>query len=307
MQLRARKARRALSGRGFSEAVTWSFCQRNEATLFGGHGEGLALENPISSELDVMRPTALVHLLKALQSNADRGLDEAWLFEVGPVYVTDQPDGQRLVASGVRRIVGDRHWAGGRRPDIFDIKADVLAALDAAGVASRSLQIAAEAREWWHPGRSGVMRMGPKNVLAEFGEIHPGVLKKLDIDGRVLAFEIVLDAIPKPKKSSGLKARTQLEKADLNPVKRDFAFLVDKTVTADSLMRAAKGADSKMISGVSMFDVYEGKGVPEGQTSLAIEVTLQPRDKTLTDEEIEAISSKIIAKVSSATGASLRG
>jgi len=306
MQMRARKARRALAGRGYSEAVTWSFCQRNEAKLFGGHGEGLALENPISSELDVMRPTALIHLLKALQTNADRGLDDAWLFEVGPVYVTDQPDGQRLVASGVRRIVADRHWAGGRQPDVYDIKADVLAALDAAGVASKSVQMAAEAREYWHPGRSGVMRMGPKNVLAEFGEIHPGILKKLDIDGRILAFEIVLDAIPKPKKASGLKARTQLEKADLNPVKRDFAFLVDKAVTSDALMRAAKAADKAMITGVSMFDVYEGKGVPEGQTSLAIEVTLQPRDKTLTDEEIDAISSKIIAKVSGATGASLR-
>jgi phenylalanyl-tRNA synthetase beta chain len=307
MQLRARHARRALAGRGYSEAVTWSFCERSEAALFGGHGEGLALENPISSELDVMRPTALIHLLKALQANADRGQADARLFEVGPIYITDAPDGQRLVATGVRRITEDRHWAGTRAPDVFDIKADAAAALEAAGASASSLQVAPEARCWWHPGRSGVMRMGPKNVLAEFGEIHPGVLKALDIDGRVLAFEIVLDALPKSRKPSGLKARAQLNRADLTPVRRDFAFLVEKTVSADSLMRAAKGADKAMISGVSVFDVYDGQGVPEGQTSLAIEVTLQPRDKTLTDAEIDAIAAKVVAKVSGATGGRLRG
>jgi phenylalanyl-tRNA synthetase beta chain len=307
MQLRARHARRALAGRGYSEAVTWSFCERSEAALFGGHGDGLALENPISSELDVMRPTVLIHLLKALQANADRGQADARLFEVGPIYLTDAPDGQRLVATGVRRVTADRHWAGAREPDIFDIKADAAAALEAAGASPASLQVAPEARSWWHPGRSGVMRMGPKNVLAEFGEIHPGVLKALDIDGRVLAFEIVLDALPKPRKSSGLKARAQLDRADLTPVRRDFAFLVDKTVSADSLMRAAKGADKTMISNVSVFDVYDGQGVPEGQTSLAIEVTLQPREKTLTDAEIDVIAAKVVARVSGATGGVLRG
>lgn len=307
MQLRARYTRRALAGRGYNETVTWSFCERTEAELFGGHGDGLALENPISSELDVMRPTALVHLLKALQGNADRGTDDVRLFEVGPVYLTDQPDGQRLVASGVRRISSSRHWAGVSAPDVFDAKADALAALAAAGAPTTSLQVAAQARDWWHPGRSGVLRLGPKNVLAEFGEIHPRVLKALDIDGRVLAFEIVLDNIPQPKKSSGLKARSQLNRADLTPVRRDFAFLVDKAVAADTLLRAAKGADKALISDVSLFDVYEGQGVPDGQTSLAIEVTLQPREKTLTDEEIDAIADKVVAKVAGATGASLRG
>ena len=306
MQLRARYARRALAGRGYSEAVTWSFCETQEAALFGGAGDGLKLDNPISSELDVMRPTALVHLLKALQSNADHGRHDARLFEVGPIYLSDAPDGQRLVATGVRRVEASRHWTGAQAPDIFDIKADVLAALDAAGAPSASLQIAAEARDWWHPGRSGVLRLGPKNVLAEFGEIHPRVLKALDIDGRVLAFEIVLDAIPQPRKSSGLKARSPLEKADLTPVRRDFAFLVDKSVAADTLLRAARGADKALISDVSVFDVYDGKGVPDGQTSLAVEVTLQPREKTLTDEEIDAVAARIVAKVSSATGASLR-
>ncbi len=307
MQLRARYARRALAGRGYGEAVTWSFCETSQAALFGGHGEGLVLENPISSELDVMRPTALIHLLTAMQANADRGQAGAALFEVGPIYLSDAPDGQRLVATGVMPIQADRHWTGQREPDVFDVKADVMAALDAAGAPVASLQTVAEAREWWHPGRSGVMRLGPKNVMAEFGEIHPRVLKALDIDGRVLAFEIVLDNIPMPKKASGLKARTPLEKADLTPVRRDFAFLFDKAVAADVAIRAARGADKQLITGVSVFDVYEGKGVPEGHVSMALEVTLQPREKTLTDEEIEAVAGKIVAKVTGATGGSLRG
>jgi len=306
MQLRARYARRALAGRGYSEAVTWSFCETGQAALFGGHGEGLALDNPISSELDVMRPTALIHLLTALQANADRGQADARLFEVGPIYLTDAPDGQRLVATGVMPVHADRHWTGARQSDVFDVKADVEAVLEAAGAPVASLQTVADARDWWHPGRSGVMRLGPKNVLAEFGEIHPRVLKALGIDGRVLAFEVVLDNIPQPKKGSGLKARPQLDRADLTPVRRDFAFLVDKGVAADTLIRAARGADKALISGVSVFDVYEGEGVPEGQVSLAVEVTLQPRDKTLTDEEIDAVAGKIVAKVSGATGASLR-
>ena len=307
MQLRARYARRALAGRGYSEAVTWSFCEKSQAALFGGHGEGLELDNPISSELDVMRPTALIHLLTAMQANADKGQDDPRLFEVGPIYLTDAPNGQRLVATGVRPVEAGRHWAGTRVPDVFDVKADALAALAAAGAPVDNLQIAAEARAWWHPGRSGVLRLGPQNVLAEFGEIHPAILKALDIDGRVLAFEIVLDNIPLPKKGSGLKARAQLERAELTPVRRDFAFLVDKSVAADALVRAAKGADKALISGVTVFDTYDGKGVPEGQVSLGIEVTLQPREKTLTDEEIDKVAAAIVSKVEKATGGSLRG
>ena len=221
--------------------------------------------------------------------------------------LADKPDGQRLVATGVRRVETGRHWAGTRLPDVFDAKADALAALAAAGAPADSLQVAAEAREWWHPGRSGVLRLGPKNVLAEFGEIHPGILKALDIDGRVLAFEIVLDNIPQPKKASGLKARGQLDRAELLPVHRDFAFLVGKDVPADTLIRAAKGADKALISDVTVFDVYDGKGVPDGQVSLALEVTLQPREKTLTDEEIDAVAAVIVSKVEKASGGTLRG
>ena len=306
LQLRARYARRALAGRGYREAVSWSFCERPEAALFGGVGEGLALENPISSELDVMRPSALIHLLKALQSNADRGQPDARLFEVGPIYLDDSPTGQRLVAAGVRRVVAGRHWAGTRAPDVFDAKADVIAALSGMDAPVASLQTVAGAREWWHPGRSGVMRLGPKNVIAEFGEIHPRVLKALGVDGRVVGFEIVLDALP-AKKGSALKARPPLEKADLTPVRRDFAFLVDETVSADAVMRAARGADKALIADVGVFDVYRGEGVPEGQVSLALEVVLQPRGETLTDEQIESVAAKVVEKVAKGTGASLRG
>ncbi|MFS2319129.1 phenylalanine--tRNA ligase subunit beta [Maricaulis sp. D1M11] len=306
MQLRARYARRALAGRGFNETVTWSFCEKSQAALFGGQGPGLELDNPISSELDVMRPTALIHLLTALQANADRGQADPRLFEVAPIYLDDSEKGQRLVATGVRRVTQDRHWAGTRQPDVFDIKADALAVLDAIGAPTASLQTAAEAREWWHPGRSGVLRLGPKNVIAEFGEIHPGILKQLGIDGRVLAFEIVLDNVPQPKKGSGLKARPQLDRADLTPVRRDFAFLAEATVSAETLMRAARGADKALIADVSVFDVYAGQGVPDGHVSIGVEITLQPRDKTLTDEDIEAVSNKVVAKVTGATGATLR-
>jgi len=293
--------------RGYNEAVTWSFCHRDQAALFGGHGEGLELDNPISSDLDVMRPTALVHLLTALQANQDKGIEDPRLFEAGPVYLTDQPDGQRMAVSGVRYCAAGRHWAGTRDADLFDAKADALAALEAAGAPVDSLQVVAEAREWWHPGRSGVMRLGPKNVLAEFGEIHPRVLKALGVEGRVIGFEIILDNIPSPKKKADTKARPALDRAELTPVKRDFAFLVGADVPADTLVRAAKGADKALIADVAVFDVYAGKGVPEGQVSLAVEAVIQPREKTLTDKEIDAVAAKIVAAVGKATGASLRG
>ena len=306
-QNRARHARRALAVRGYNEAVTWSFCHRDQAALFGGHGEGLELANPISSDLDVMRPTALIHLLTALQDNADKGIADPRLFEAGPIYLSDAPDGQRMAVAGVRYCAAGRHWAGTREADLFDAKADAIAALEAAGAPVDSLQAAAEARNWWHPGRSGVLRLGPKNVLAEFGELHPRVLKALGVEGRVIGFEILLDGIPSPKKKAETKARPALDRAGLTPVKRDFAFLVDSAVAADTLVRAAKGADKAMITDVSVFDVYAGKGVPEGQVSLAIEAVIQPREKTLTDKEIDAVAAKIVASVEKATGAALRG
>lgn len=305
-QNRARWVRRTLALRGYREAVTWSFCETKEAAAFGGHGEGLALENPISSELDVMRPSALIHLLKAIQANADKGLEDPRLFEVGPIWLDDTPKGQKTVAAGVRFVEAGRHWTGTREADLFDAKADALAALEAAGAPVDSLQAAPEARAWWHPGRSGVLRLGPKNVLAEFGELHPGMLKALGIDGRVIGFEVVLDAIPQPKKQA-LKARAPLQRSELMPVRRDFAFLMDDTVAAQDVIRAAKGADKALVTDVQVFDLYRGKGVPEGKVSMALEVTLQPNEKTLTDKEIEAVAASIVAAVEKATGGALRG
>lgn len=305
-QNRARWVRRALALRGYREAVTWSFCETKEAAAFGGHGEGLELENPISSELDVMRPSALIHLLKAIQANADKGLEDPRLFEVGPIWLDDTPKGQKTVAAGVRFVEAGRHWTGTREADLFDAKADALAALDAAGAPVDSLQAAPEARSWWHPGRSGVLRLGPKNVLAEFGELHPGMLKALGIDGRVIGFEVVLDAIPQPKKQT-LKARAPLQRSELMPVRRDFAFLMDDTVAAQDVIRAAKGADKALVTDVQVFDLYRGKGVPEGKVSMALEVTLQPNEKTLTDKEIEAVAANIVAAVEKASGGALRG
>lgn len=303
MQNRVRAARRAAALAGYDEAISWSFCRHDEADLFGGYGQGLKLANPISSELDVMRPTALIHLLKAVQRSADRGVEDARYFEAGPIYLNDHPDGQQTVVAGVRRVVTGRDWQGSETPDVFSIKADLLAILDAVG-APASLQVTTDTSVWCHPGRSGVMRLG-KNVLAQFGEVHPSLLKSLDIDGRVLAFEIFLDNIPAPKKKA-LKARPALNLPELNPVTRDFAFLAPVDLPAANLIRAVRGADKQLITDARLFDVYDGKGVPEGQVSLAVEAVIQPRDKTLTDKEIEQISAKVIAAAEKA-GASLRG
>lgn len=304
LQNRVRASRRAVALRGYQEAITWSFCRHDEADLFGGAGDGLTLENPISSELDVMRPSALVHLLKSVQKSADRGMEDARYFEAGPIYLDDSPKGQKTVIAGVRRVIAGRDWRGAAAPDVFDVKADALAALAAAGGPADNVQISADARAWWHPGRSGVLRLGP-NVLAEFGEIHPKVLKALDIDGRVLAFEVFLEAVPAPKKKA-LKARPAVTIPELNPVRRDFAFLAPADMLTADLLKAVKGADKQLVTDAVLFDVYTGKGVPEGQVSLAVEVTLQPGDKTLTDKEIEAVAEKIV-KAGAKAGASLRG
>lgn len=304
LQNRVRACRRAIALRGYQEAITWSFCRHDEADLFGGAGPGLSLANPISSELDVMRPSALVHLLKSVQKSADRGMEDARYFEAGPIYLDDTPTGQKTVIAGVRRVVAGRDWRGAEAPDVYDAKADALAALAAAGGPADTVQISADARAWWHPGRSGVLRLGP-NVLAEFGEVHPKVLKALDIDGRVLAFEVFLEAAPAPKKKA-LKARPAVTIPELNPVRRDFAFLAPSDLPAADLLKAVKGADKQLVTDAVLFDVYTGKGVPEGQVSLAVEVTLQPGEKTLTDKEIEAVAAKIV-KAGEKAGASLRG
>lgn len=306
-QRRVRDARRTLATFGLMEAVTFSFMDKRHAALFGGGNPALDLANPISSELDVMRPSILPNLLGGAKRNADRGFVDAGLFEVGPHYENDTASGQRMVAAGIRvGQTGPRHWgAPPRAVDAFDAKGDALGLVAQLGLTIDNLQVAAEAPGWYHPGRSGVIKLGPKTVLARFGELHPRVLEALDIKGPAVAFEVFLDALPAPK-SKGTKARPLLKPSPFQPVERDFAFVLDAGIAADVVIRAAKGADKALVSAVSVFDVYQGKGVPDGKKSLAIAVKLQPVERTLTDAEIEAVGQKIVAAVVKATGATLR-
>lgn len=309
-QDRRRLARRALAGRGMLEAVTWSFMDEAYASLFMSANElkakGLILANPISSDLAAMRPSILPNLIAALQRNADRGRDDLALFEVAPIYAGDQPADHADAAAGARASNPARHWQGAADAvDVFTVKTDAMTALDAAGAPTASLQTSTDAPDYFHPGRSGALRLGPK-VLAYFGEIHPRVLKAMDVEGAVFGFEVFLAAVPAAKKKAA-KTRPALDASELLPLTRDFAFVVDDAIAAEALLKAVRGAEKKLIAGVSLFDVYQGKGVPEGMKSMAVEVTLQPRDKTLTDEEIEAVSARIVAQVEKATGGSLRG
>jgi phenylalanyl-tRNA synthetase beta chain len=248
----------------------------------------------------------------AAQRNADRGYADVTLFEVGQVFESDSPEGQKNVVAGVRRgtakLAGSgRHWSGtSGAVDVFDAKADAEAVLAAIGAPVDKLQVFTDAPATFHPGRSGCLKLGPKNTLAVFGEVHPRVLQTMDIEGPLVAFEINLDALPQPKAKAG-RSKGSLNASDLMPVRRDFAFVVAKDVTADKLLKAARGAEKNLIADVNLFDIYEGAGVPEGQKSVAIDVVLQPRKKTLTDEEIEGVAKKIIANVEKATGGTLRG
>jgi len=308
LQKRTVAARRALAAQGLCEAVTWSFLPEDQAKLFGGGQAELKLANPISSELSDMRPSLLANLITAAGRNMARGFGDVGLFEMGQAYAGDAPEDETVRAAGIRRgNTQQRHWAGGLRPvDAYDAKADALAALEAAGAPVNSLQVSDNAPEWFHPGRSGSLQLGPKNQIAHFGELHPRVLLALDVKGPLVGFEININAIPQPR-GSGVTARPALDVSDFQAVSRDFAFVVDASVEADKLLRAAKGAEKKLIAAVSVFDIFEGSALGENKKSLAIEVTLQPETKTLTDEEIDAVSAKIIANVEKATGGVLRG
>jgi phenylalanyl-tRNA synthetase beta chain len=299
-------AARSLAARGMNEAVTWSFVPKAHAELFGGGARELELANPISTELSDMRPSLLPTLIAAAGRNMARGLADLALFEVGQVYGGDRPQDERIHVSGVRcGANGPRHWAGGRRPvDLFDAKADALAVLGAAGAPVEKLQAMAEGPPWYHPGRVGTLALGPKNRLAVFGEIHPRVLAAMDVTGPLVAFEVDLDAIPLPKTTR--TARPALDSSPLQSVTRDYAFVVASDVSADRIVRAARAADKALIGNVSVFDVFAGEAIGEGSKSVAIEVTLQPREKTLTDEDIERVSSAVVAAVTKATGARLR-
>jgi len=302
-QARAALARRTLGAQGLAECVTFSFMAAREAALFGETPAALHLLNPIAADLDQLRPTPVATLALAARRNAARGFPDVGLFEIGPAFASARPEGQLQVAAGVRTGSTPRNWAVPARPmDALDAKGDALAVLDALGVVLESLTAAAEAPGFYHPGRSGVLRQGPKAVLATFGELHPRVLAALELSGPAVAFEVFLDAIPEPRRRR--KAAPDLP--PFQPVKRDFAFLVDASVPAEAVLRAARNADRALIAGVTLFDVYAGEALPEGKKSLAIEVTFQPRERTLTDAEIEAAAAKVVAAVTKAPGATLR-
>ena len=307
-QNRTRLARRALAARGLSEAITWSFVLQDHAKVFGGGDDALLLDNPISAELDCMRPSALIHLLLASQRNADKGYPGASLFELGPVYRGLEPSDQALSIAGARRCDVERHWKGARSVDALTAKGDALAALSAMGAAVDNLQLSKPTGAYWHPGRSGRLQMGPKNILADFGELHPRALKALGIEGRVVAFEVWPESLPAPRKKgkSASKSKSALTLSDLMPVHRDFAFITANDVAAGDIIKAAKGADKALITDVQLFDIYQGAGVEDGHKSVAIDVTITPKDATLTDKDIDAISAKIIAQVGKAGGV-LRG
>jgi len=312
IQLRTRKAKRALAARGMLEAVTWSFLAKRQAELFGGGNPELALANPIASDLSDMRPSLIPGLAAAAQNNADRGFANVALFEVGQVFRGDRPQDQLTTASGVRRGLAKatgigRHWsAPAGEVDAFDAKADALAVLAAAGAPSAALQVAPGGPPWFHPGRSGTIQIGPQTVLGHFGELHPRALEALDAEGPLVAFEVMLEKIPEPK-AKATRARPVLELSPFQPLERDFAFVVDRTVHATDVLRAAQSADRKLITNVVVFDVYEGEGIEPSKKSIAISVTLQPREKTMTDAEIEAVAGKIVAEVGKRTGGALRG
>ncbi|CAX23900.1 phenylalanine tRNA synthetase, beta-subunit [Methylorubrum extorquens DM4] len=311
LQRRGRLAKRALAGRGMLEAVTYSFVAHEDARLFGGGGADLALANPIAADLSDMRPSLVPGLLRAAQRNADRGFPDTALFEVGQCFASDEPECQSLRATGLRRGTArhagsGRHWSGAAEAvDAFEAKADALALLAALGVPTGGLQIVAGGPDWLHPGRSGTLQFGPKNVVGHFGELHPRLLKAMDLKGTLVAFEITLDSLPLPRHRP-TKAKPALVLPDLQAISRDFAFVVPRDVPAADILKAAQGAERKLITGIEVFDLYEGTGIRDGSKSVAVAVRLQPSERTLTDAEIEAVSAKIVAEVSKKTGATLR-
>lgn len=303
-QTRTALAKRVLAGRGFAECVTFSFLEKSKAALFGAVPDTLTVENPIASDLDQMRPTPLACLAQAASRNAARGYADLALAEIGPGWLDPTPEGQKVIAAGLRTGSSPRSWITPTRgTDLMDAKADVWALLAALGVPLDSLSVTADAPAHYHPGRSGVVRQGPKTVLATFGELHPRVISALDLSGPASAFEVMLDAIADPRR----RKRAAPDLPAFQPLRRDFAFIVDRDVNADAVLRAARGAERTLITGVSLFDVYEGDRIEADRKSLGIEVTLQPRERTLTDAEIEAVAAKIVAAVVKATGATLRG
>jgi phenylalanyl-tRNA synthetase beta chain len=298
------------------EAVTWSFIPADHAVLFGGGDTRLKLENPIAADMSDMRPSLLPGLLTAAQRNADKGYGDVAIFEVSGTYEDDTAAGQRRMAGGIRRgtatlngagrLWSNKESGGGKLVDVFDAKADALAVLEACGFPTSNLQIEQGGPAWYHPGRSGTIKMGPKLVIGHFGEFHPRVLEALDVSGALCGFELSIDKLPDAKKKA-TKTKPQLTLSPFQVVKRDYAFVVDRSVDAGSILRAATSADRKLITNVSVFDIFEGASLGEGKKSIAIEVTIQPAERTMTDEDFEALSARIIGNVEKNTGGILRG
>ena len=311
-QVRTRKAKRALASRGLTEAVTWSFISKPQAELFGGGKPELALANPIAAELSDMRPSLIPGPRRRRAEERRPRLPRHG-------FVRGRPDLHRRQARGSvhgrdrraprawpRPSGAGRHWSSKSADvDAFDAKADALAMLAAAGAPAQAMQVVPGGPAWFHPGRSGTIQIGPQNILGYFGELHPRALEALDAEGPLVAFEVILERIPEGK-AKATRAKPVLELSAFQPVTRDFAFVVDRAVKAADIVRAAQNVDRKLIAGVSVFDVYEGQGIEAGKKSVAIAVTIQPRDKTMTDQEIDALGAKIVAEVSKRTGGVLR-
>ncbi|WP_300375590.1 phenylalanine--tRNA ligase subunit beta [Henriciella sp.] len=306
-QARQRAARRVMASRGFLEAVTWSFMPKTQAEMFGGGSDALTVANPVASELNQMRPSILPNLAIAAQRGFDRGEREMRVFEAGPVYLGDGPKDQRNVVAAIVRPVAERHWSGASAPyDAMAAKADLFALLTELDQPPARFQIEAPRQPHWHPGQSACLKLGPKVTIAHFGALHPRVLKQLDVDGPVYGFELNLSALPQMK-ARATKTRPVLQRSDLTPIRRDFAFIVDEGVAAAEIIRLASGAEKKLITGVQVFDVYQGTGIEPGRKSIAIEVTIQPEGETLKDKDIDAIADRVVKSVTSGTGGELRG
>jgi phenylalanyl-tRNA synthetase beta chain len=304
-QTRMRNARRLMAARGYAEAVTWSFLRTDYAKLFGGGDPRLVLTNPIAADLSCMRPSLLPNLIEIAARNARKGFPDSAIFEVGPTFAGDEPEDQAWAVGGLLAPHAPRRWDGGKGDALFALKADVQSLLDELGAPTLQT-VQGEASSWFHPGRSAKLKLGPKSPVVEFGELHPAILKALDATGPIYAFELNLGAVPEPKRKA-FKSRSALTLSSLMPLSRDFAFLVEANVAAGDVVKPILGADKALIASARVFDVYQGAGVPEGFKSVAVEVLIQPVDKTLTDAEIEAISAKIVAAAAKATGAKLRG
>jgi phenylalanyl-tRNA synthetase beta chain len=310
LQKRTRLARRTLAALALREAVTWSFVSRAAAGLFGGGAPSLALANPIAADLSDMRPSLIPNLVAAAERNARRALSDVALFEVGQVFLGPGEDDQRIAAASVRRgrakAEGEgRNWSGGGLVDVFDAKRDAMALLSALGAGPNAVHVVPGGPAFLHPGRSATLQFGPKTVVGWFGQLHPGALEALDAEGPIVAFEIILDAVPAPK-AKPTRTKPKLDRSDFMAVERDLAFVVDASVRAGDIVRAAESAERSLVAKVGVFDVYQGEGLPGGSKSIAIQVILQPRDRTLTDAEIDAAMAKIVAEVSKRTGAVLR-